>query len=90
LKAINQFRKVLDIMEKLTRDRQPSRRSRKPMNEKIQEKVMDGLSGMVMCWSSHIAGQKSQADAVQEIRKTTTSILEWLDDLENEFREAQK
>jgi hypothetical protein len=54
------------------------------MNEKIQEKVMDNLSGMLICWSSHIAGQKSQADAIQEIRKATASISGWLDDLENE------
>jgi hypothetical protein len=54
------------------------------MNETIQEKVMEKMTGMVMCWSSYVTGQKSQADAIQEIRKSTASILGWLDDLENE------
>jgi hypothetical protein len=50
----------------------------------IQEKVMEKLTGMVICWSSHVTGQKAQGDAIQEIRKNTASILGWLDDLENE------
>jgi hypothetical protein len=53
------------------------------MNESTQEKVMEALTGMVMVWSSHVTGQKPQADAIQEIRKSTASILGWLDDLEN-------
>ncbi len=48
----------------------------------IQEQVMNRLTGMVICWSGHIAGQKSQADAIQEIRSGVADITGWLDKLE--------
>ncbi len=47
-----------------------------------QEQVMNRLTGMVICWSSHVAGQKSRADAIQEIRSGAADITGWLDKLE--------
>ncbi len=51
-------------------------------DKKIQEQVIDRLTGMVVCWSSHIAGQKFKADAIQELRSGVADIAGWLDELE--------
>ncbi len=55
----------------------------RPDDEKpIQEQMMNRLTEMVICWSSHVAGQKSRPDAIQEIRSGTADIAGWLDKLE--------
>ncbi len=56
--------------------------SRPDDDKHIQEQVMNRLTGMVICWSSHVTGQKSQADAIQEIRSGAADIAGWLDKLE--------
>ena len=71
-------RKEGDVMNKIRKDDPSCPDDEKP----IQEKMMNRLTGMVICWSSHVAGQKSRADAIQEIRSGAADIAGWLDTLE--------
>lgn len=76
--SVETGRKEGDIMNTINKDDPSSLDDQKP----IQEQVMNRLTEMVICWSSHLTGQKTQADAIQEIRSGVAGIAEWLDELE--------
>ena len=80
LTVIDQFGGLFDIIEQFVRDTQQE--EQESHDKPIQEQVMNRLSGMAISWSSHVAGQKSQADAIQEIRSGAAEITEWLDKLD--------
>ena len=76
--SVETGRKECDVMNTIRKDD-----STHPDDGKhIQEQMMNRLTGMVISWSSHVAGQKSQADAIREIRSGAADITGWLDKLE--------